>query len=742
MLRFLFFLLARATAPVLAASRTSAPPGCLTVGKASGAYSTVQSAVDALSVTSKAAQCIFISPGTYKEQVLVPPRAAQLSIYGSTSDTSGHAGNTVTITASKSLAGEPSDDATGTLRVKAANFRLYNVNVNNGFGEGQQAIALSAYADSGYYGCAFTGFQDTVLAQQGYQLYSKCLIQGATDFVFGQNSPAWFEQCDIRVLTKDQGYVTASGRGSPSGTNYFVFNSCNIAAAPGNTVVPGSYFLGRPWDKYARVTFQRTSMTNVINPAGWHVWDATTPTSGVQFGENGNTGAGASGTRHGSIFPPEMSTFRGVVHEFPDITIDYFRHDGQRRPPLAALLSHIHSDHIAGLDNVHFGSPFIYCSAATKEILLRLEKYSARIAYAQGILEKRQPTYRHLKDLLRPLPLETSVRLELAPEYHIQVTLFNANHCPGAVMFLIEGQGKAILYTGDTRSEPWLVNALARSPSLLQYTQGLRTLDTLYLDTSFLENRHFQTKAEGLQELVRKVAQYPETTVFHFHAWTYGYEDVWIALSKALCSPVHVDEYKMSIYRSLMGRGPDKKSPAQYPLCSEAAALVGFQCGNRLHEGCLTLDDTVRLHSCEKGNYCKAVEKGPVVWIRPIVCRLPSGSEMQEAGIGGGGDELENIAELGRSYLARMTAKMQISLDDLLQSPAALREFVFDTFLSVDEASMAEVEGLEAFLRDVWPCTAVPSDWLREGLSIEDLFGDLCAEKTFRFDRFKSQSKV
>lgn len=38
-------------------------------------------------------------------------------------------------------------------------------------------------------------------------------------------------------------------------------------------------------------------MTNVINPAGWHVWDATTPTSGVQFGENGNTGAGASGTR-------------------------------------------------------------------------------------------------------------------------------------------------------------------------------------------------------------------------------------------------------------------------------------------------------------------------------------------------------------------------------------------------------------------------------------------------------------
>jgi hypothetical protein len=33
----------------------------------------------------------------------------------------------------------------------------------------------------------------------------------------------------------------------------------------------------------------------------------------------------------------------------------------------------------------------------------------------------------------------------------IQVTLFDANHCAGAVMFLIEDQGNAILYTGDIR---------------------------------------------------------------------------------------------------------------------------------------------------------------------------------------------------------------------------------------------------------------------------------------------------
>ena len=42
-----------------------------------------------------------------------------------------------------------------------------------------------------------------------------------------------------------------------------------------------------------------------------------------------------------------MSTFDGVVKEFPDIRIDYFRpSNSQSRPPLAYFLSHVHSDHL------------------------------------------------------------------------------------------------------------------------------------------------------------------------------------------------------------------------------------------------------------------------------------------------------------------------------------------------------------------------------------------------------------
>ncbi|KAK8044120.1 putative pectinesterase precursor [Apiospora rasikravindrae] len=282
---------------VLAAGRTSAPSGCITVGKSGEKYTTIQAAVNALPGASTG-KCIFIQPGTYTEQVLVDAsKGAGITFYGYTDDTSGHAGNKVTITSSKSQKDGLTNDETATLRVKAADFKMYNVNVNNGHGAGSQAVALSAYADSGYYGCAFTGFQDTVLTQSGRQLYAKCLIQGATDFVFGQQSFAWFEKSDIRVLSASQGYITANGA-SKSGASEYVFNNCNVAAASGNSVANGAYYLGRPWAAYAQVVFQKTSLSAVVNPAGWSVWkQGDERTGGVIFGEVGNTGAGASGSR-------------------------------------------------------------------------------------------------------------------------------------------------------------------------------------------------------------------------------------------------------------------------------------------------------------------------------------------------------------------------------------------------------------------------------------------------------------
>ncbi|KAI0411984.1 carbohydrate esterase family 8 protein [Xylaria grammica] len=289
-------LLLGSTSLALAASRTSPPEGCLHVAKSGGDYTTVQSAIDSLSTTSAGNQCVFVDQGTYNEQVYIPSRAAQLTVYGYTTDSSSYADNKAIITNSLDAGSAGSNDASGTLRVHAANVKVYNVNVVNSYGKGSQAIALSAQADGGYYGCQFYGFQDTLLANTGKQYYSGSLITGATDFIFGQRAQAWFEGCDIRVRSGGY-YITANGRDASDNPSYYLFNRCDVAAAAGESVTGGSYYLGRPWRTYSRVVFQNTSLSSVINAAGWHDWNGDTDVSNIFYAEYANSGSGASGTR-------------------------------------------------------------------------------------------------------------------------------------------------------------------------------------------------------------------------------------------------------------------------------------------------------------------------------------------------------------------------------------------------------------------------------------------------------------
>ncbi|EEQ87763.2 DNA repair protein [Blastomyces dermatitidis ER-3] len=337
-----------------------------------------------------------------------------------------------------------------------------------------------------------------------------------------------------------------------------------------------------------------------------------------------------------------MSTFDGIVEEFPQIRIDYFRKNPDRPAPLACFLSHVHSDHLQGLESLR--APFIYCSAATREILLRLEKYPHRINFSKGILESRKKHYKHLSKLLRPIPLQVPTEIELSPRNNVRVTLFDANHCPGAVMFLIEGNRKAILYTGDIRAESWWVDNLIRHPVLIPYTLGSKRLDKIYLDTTFATKSNvyqsFPSKAEGIRELLEKIQTYPDSTLFYLRVWTFGYEDVWLALSAALNTRIHVDEYQMGVYRSLTTRVTNGFG------VDEAPFLCGFQLGNTQIPGCLTVDHGARIHSCEPGMVCSSISKGPSVYITPIVSRMDDGSEIPELGAGGGQGDLYQSHEL------------------------------------------------------------------------------------------------
>ncbi|TDZ31008.1 Pectinesterase [Colletotrichum spinosum] len=282
-------LLSSLVASALGAARTSPPSGALVVAKSGGKYTSIQEAVDA----AKSGGVIFIQPGTYNEQVLIPASVGSLTIYGYTADDQDFSKNQVTITNSLGADKAGSNDASGTLRAKNDNLKVFNVNIVNSRGKGVQAIALSAYGNQqGYYGVQVKGYQDTVLANQGKHYFHNSYIEGATDFIFGQKAVAWFEACTLAVSGK--GYVTASGRDSESNPSWYVINRSTVKALSG--VGAGAAYLGRPWRQFARVVFQNTELGSVINSAGWSKWHDD-PTGNVYYGEFGNTGKGAGGTR-------------------------------------------------------------------------------------------------------------------------------------------------------------------------------------------------------------------------------------------------------------------------------------------------------------------------------------------------------------------------------------------------------------------------------------------------------------
>jgi DNA cross-link repair 1C protein len=486
-----------------------------------------------------------------------------------------------------------------------------------------------------------------------------------------------------------------------------------------------------------------------------------------------------------------MSTFDGLVKEFPTIRIDYFRNHPDKPPPHVCFLSHVHSDHLLGLESLNM--PFVYCSSATRRLLLRIEKYPHRINFAKGILETRKQHYRHLKRVLRALPLYTATELELGTRSRIQVTLIDANHCPGAVMFLIQDNSKAILYTGDVRAEPWWVDSLVQNPFLLPFACSLKQLDCIYLDTTFSTHdnayRHFPTKAEGLKELLTKVGEFPKDTTFYFRAWTLGYEQVWAALSSALTCRIHVDDYQLSLFSGINEDGHDGYSMFEGP------SLMGYPVGNEYAPGSLTRNSETRLHSCEPGLPCHSkLKKGNVVYITPIISRLEDGTELLELGAGGGfgdlqqssclelpdAETLEAFLELCKEELgkdpdsekirelidaARKSRLDRISLEDL--QLRTLEELPLKQFahllskVSSDNSgsrkpqihahsksdrvihfpfsrhsSYEELRHLVSLFRprDVCPCTVDLETW-SEDISMQSLFGDLCTAAVFYHDR-------
>ncbi|KAJ6480729.1 beta-lactamase-like protein, partial [Mycena vitilis] len=259
------------------------------------------------------------------------------------------------------------------------------------------------------------------------------------------------------------------------------------------------------------------------------------------------------------------------------IRVDEFTNSiGMEMVPALHLLSHTHSDHITGLQAKSFGYTVI-CSHDAKEMLLRHEVYAERSLHENEYRAETTRTYSHLKvdpliypdgsmyytgsrDLLRPLLLHTPTEIELSNDESVTITLFDANHCPGAVMFLIQGPQGAVLHTGDFRAEPWFLDSITNNPFLQPYLASedsqpgdrSNTLETIFLDTaSVMSSATVPTKKVATAGLIELMKLLPTNTYFFINAWTWGYEDVLKAIARAFRAPIHLDRYKHGIYTSI-----------------------------------------------------------------------------------------------------------------------------------------------------------------------------------------------
>ncbi|KAE9279003.1 hypothetical protein PF008_g28481 [Phytophthora fragariae] len=248
-------------------ARTTPPKGAIVVdatGSYKGSFKTVSEGVAKLNPKKKGVQTVFVQPGVYNEQVLISPLAGPLVLQGYTCDAKNYASN------------------------QSDKVKVYNLNIANTVGNVGQALAVNVNAtDYGFYACNLTGYQDTVLADKGRELFAKTYINGATDFVFGRYAQAWFESCDIETI--GTGFITASGREAANSSSTYVFNRARVFGKSG----VNSTVLGRPWRPYAKVVWQNSELGDVVKPEGWSTWDATSSTADVVFKEFNNSGPGA-----------------------------------------------------------------------------------------------------------------------------------------------------------------------------------------------------------------------------------------------------------------------------------------------------------------------------------------------------------------------------------------------------------------------------------------------------------------
>lgn len=153
-----------------------------------------------------------------------------------------------------------------------------------------------------------------------------------------------------------------------------------------------------------------------------------------------------------------------------NIAVDYWKVRG-RQEHLIHFLTHLHGDHIVGLTS-SWQRP-VYCSKFTATLL--------------------ESEYGVSRSLVRICPFNQSIIISVSASKTFIVTAYDANHCPGAVMFHFQGDFGSIFYTGDFRSSGKMIESFRHLTS---------KIDVLYLDNTFCSPKCIFPSRDECQMLI------------------------------------------------------------------------------------------------------------------------------------------------------------------------------------------------------------------------------------------------
>ncbi|XP_028766010.1 5' exonuclease Apollo [Neltuma alba] len=187
------------------------------------------------------------------------------------------------------------------------------------------------------------------------------------------------------------------------------------------------------------------------------------------------------------------------------------------------FLTHAHKDHSSGISSL---SSFpIYCTYFTKTLV--------------------RQHYTQLEDsLFVGIEVGQSIVID-DPDGAFTVTAFDANHCPGAVMFLFEGNFGNILHTGDCRLSPECLQNLPEKYIGKKGKEPRCQLDCVFLDCTF--GSFFQempSKHSAVQEVINCIWKHHNALTVYLSCDLLGQEEILVNVSKTFGAKIYVDKSK------------------------------------------------------------------------------------------------------------------------------------------------------------------------------------------------------